>query len=118
MLGSMQPPGALAWPVADGGTGPADAATAAEAAELPRAPGVLPDGRVVLNTATEQELTKLPKVGPKRAAAIVALRQRMGRLRSVRDLLRVKGVGVRTLQRITPLVVLDPPVQAASDGGK
>lgn len=80
------------------------------------APGVLPDGRVVLNAASVDELCKLPKVGPKRAAAIVALRARMGRFRSVRDLLRVKGLGVRTLQKIAPMVVLDPPPEAGDAG--
>ena len=44
------------------------------------------------------------------AAENLALRQQLGgRFRRVRDLLRVRGIGYRTLKRIEPLVVLDPP---------
>jgi competence protein ComEA len=113
-LASIVATATLARPVdgADGGV-----AEPTDAAPLPRAGvGVLSDGRVVLNLANEDELRKLPKVGAKRAAAIVALRQRLGRFRSVRDLLRVKGIGLRTLQKIQPMVVLDPPADSADAG--
>ncbi len=74
-----------------------------------RAPGVTADGRIILNTASVDELVALPGVGKRRAAAIVALRKRLGRFRRVRDLLRVRGIGFRSLRKITPLVVVDPP---------
>ncbi|HNZ24038.1 MAG TPA: helix-hairpin-helix domain-containing protein [Polyangiaceae bacterium] len=83
-----------------------------------RAVGVLPDGRIVLNAASAEELCKLPGIGPARAAKIVELRGKLGGFRSVRQLLRVKGIGPRMLKRLTPLVVLDAPVQGESrDGG-
>jgi competence protein ComEA len=73
--------------------------------------GVLADGRVVLNEASETELTKLPGIGPTRARAILALRQRLTKFRAVEDLLRVKGIGRKMLRRLRPSVVLDrPPV--------
>jgi competence protein ComEA len=87
-------------------------------AEPPAAPGdagvdpgsgILPDGRVILNVASEEELTRLPGIGPSRARAIVALRQRLAKFRAVEDLLRVKGIGRKTLRRIKPSVVLDRP---------
>jgi competence protein ComEA len=78
-------------------------------------PGVTADGRVILNIATEDELTRLPGIGPVRARAIVALRQRLAKFRAVEDLLRVKGIGRKTLRRIKPNVVLDRPL--GSDGG-
>ncbi len=71
--------------------------------------GVLADGRIILNVATEEELTKLPGIGPSRARAILALRQRLAKFRAVEDLLRVKGIGRKTLRRIKPNVVLDRP---------
>jgi len=71
--------------------------------------GLLPDGRVVLNDATEADLTKLPGIGPSRAQAILALRQRLKRFRAVEDLLRVKGIGRKMLRRLRPSVVLDRP---------
>jgi competence protein ComEA len=74
-----------------------------------RPPAVTPDGRVVLNLATEAELVKLPGVGRKRAQAILRLRKRLRRFRSLRQLLRVRGIGFRLLKRIKKHVVLDPP---------
>jgi len=70
-------------------------------------PGILPDGRVVLNVADEEALKTLPGIGPKRAQAILALRQRLVRFRAVEDLLRVKGIGRKTLAKIKPKVVLN-----------
>lgn len=72
-------------------------------------PGVLADGRVVLNLATAAELLRLPGVGAKRAEAIVQLRQRLGRFKRPSDLLRIKGIGRRTLERMLPLLVVDAP---------
>jgi competence protein ComEA len=73
------------------------------------APGVMADGRVVLNAASAEELTKLPGVGMKRAEAIVALRSKLKRFRQATDLLRVKGIGPRGLKRMLPHLVLDAP---------
>lgn len=91
---------------------PSDAGT-----EPPRTEsrGVLPDGRIVLNTASVEELCRLKGIGPARAKKIVALRERLGRYRSVRQLLRVRGIGPLTLQRLRPKLVLDAP--EASDAG-
>jgi len=80
------------------------------------AAGILADGRIILNVASEEELMKLPGIGPSRARAILALRQRLAKFRAVEDLLRVKGIGRKTLRRIKPNVVLDRPVVA--DGTK
>jgi competence protein ComEA len=98
---------------------PADppAAATGDAGAEPAA-GVLPDGRIILNVASEDELTKLPGIGPSRARAIVALRQRLAKFRAVEDLLRVKGIGRKTLRRIKPNVVLDRPTAGSgSDRG-
>ncbi|MDF2693710.1 MAG: competence protein ComEA helix-hairpin-helix repeat protein [Labilithrix sp.] len=67
------------------------------------------DDPVYVNVASAEELRRLPGVGPKRADAIVALRQRMGRFQRVEDLLRVKGVGRATLRKWRPLLRLDAP---------
>jgi competence ComEA-like helix-hairpin-helix protein len=82
-----------------------------------RAAGVLPDGRVVLNAATAEDLCRLPGIGPARAAKIVELRAKLGGFRSVRQLLRVRGIGPRTLKRLSPLLVLDAPSAPEKDGG-
>jgi competence protein ComEA len=71
-----------------------------------------PDDPVVLNTATADDLRRLPGVGEKRAALILALRTQLGRFRAVEDLLKVKGIGRATLKRLRPLVRLDAPPSA------
>lgn len=65
------------------------------------------DDPVTLNTATLEDLERLPGIGPKRAAAILELRQKLGRFRQVEDLMRVKGVGRATLKKLRPIVRLD-----------
>ena len=79
-------------------------------------PGVTADGKVVLNQATAEELRKLPRVGAKRAQAIVELRQRLGRFRQATDLLRVRGIGRKTLRLMLPVLVLDAPKPADAPG--
>jgi competence protein ComEA len=60
------------------------------------------------------DLRRLPGIGEKRATAILALRARLGRLRAIEDLMKVKGIGRATLKRLRPLVRLD----GLSDAGK
>jgi competence protein ComEA len=78
----------------------------------PSTPTVLPDGRIVLNSATPKELTTLPGIGQKRAEAIIALRTRLKGFRKLSDLLRVKGIGVKSLKKLEPKVVLDVPTES------
>jgi competence protein ComEA len=63
---------------------------------------------VVLNLADATELQRLPGVGAKRAEAIVQLRTRLGGFQRANDLLRIKGIGPRTLERMLPHLTLDP----------
>lgn len=79
---------------------PAPAATSSATAS-PSASGV-----VDVNTAGEEQLVLLPGIGPTKARAILAARQRMGRFRRVEDLLRVRGIGRATLRRIRNMVSL------------
>ncbi|WP_437904822.1 helix-hairpin-helix domain-containing protein [Sorangium sp. So ce327] len=104
------PPQATSEPGADAGAAavepppPGDGGTGA-----PAGGGVTADGKVVLNLATEADLRRLPGVGPAKAAAILALRAKLKRFRKIDDLLRVKGLGRRSLKRLRPLVLVDPP---------
>jgi len=81
----------------------------AEPPRAPPSPGLTPDGKVILNTAGVDDFTRLPGVGPRRAEAIVELRKRLKRFRSPNDLLRVRGIGVKSLKRMLPHLVLDAP---------
>jgi len=68
-----------------------------------------PSEPVYLNHASADELRRLPGCGPKRADAIIAMRQRMGRFQRVEDLLRIKGIGRAAVRKWRPLVRLDAP---------
>jgi competence ComEA-like helix-hairpin-helix protein len=58
------------------------------------------------NHASDEELNRLPGVGPALAARIVAERERGGPFRTTADLRRVPGIGARTLERLTPHLAL------------
>ena len=60
--------------------------------------------RINVNTATTKELEKLPGIGPVLARRIVEYRQQHGYFRQLSDLLLVRGIGPKTLQRIAPYV--------------
>lgn len=61
-----------------------------------------------INTATLAELDSLPGIGPSKAAAIIAARQRRP-FRRLQDLLRVPGIGRATLERLAPFLAFDLP---------
>ncbi len=81
--------GAPPPPLVDGGG--ADPAGVAD-------PSAAPDGpppKLDLNAATAADLEALPGIGPVLAQAILDHRRRLGRFRSVEDLLGVRGIGER-----------------------
>ena len=57
-----------------------------------------------VNTAPAAQIEKLPGVGKKSAAAIVAYRTEKGEFKTPKDLLKVKGIGKKTLEKIQNLV--------------
>jgi len=59
-----------------------------------------------LNTATADQLERLPGIGPVTAARIVEDRNRRGPFSDVEALERVKGVGPKTVEKIRSRVVL------------
>ena len=71
----------------------------------------LPAGSINLNTATASELQRLPRIGPKMAARILAHREAHGPFRRVQDLVQVRGIGTKTLARLAPYLVVEEPEQ-------
>jgi len=65
-------------------------------------------GQVNINEATQASLVLLPGVGPKRAKAIITLRQKRPFRRAV-QLRRIRGIGRRTLMKMLPFVRLQGP---------
>jgi competence protein ComEA len=95
----------------------ASAAAGQEGAPQAPSAGIAPDGKVILNLAALEDLRRLPGVGPKRAQAILALREKLGRFRRSTDLLRIKGIGVKSLKKLEAHFVLDPPAPKPEPGG-
>ena len=68
-----------------------------------------------LNTATVEQLQKLPGIGPTTAKAIVRFREKSGPFRRVEDLLVIRGITKKKLKKMRPYVTIKPvPQQAES----
>lgn len=72
-------------------------------------------GVVNVNTASAEELSLLPGVGPARARAIVELRQQRGGFKRVEDLLEVKGIGEASLAKLKPYLALEGKSTLSAD---
>ncbi len=80
-------------------------------AELPEeevpARATLSPGCVDINTATFEQLTSLPGIGPVTAEKILRFRNESGPFERAEDLLEVKGIGPKKLARIRPYLRVD-----------
>lgn len=93
-----------------------DRSPAVAPATLPAPPARLPaptppaavGTRLDLNRASQQDLERLPGIGPGLATRILDSRAQRGIFGSVDDLRRVRGVGDLTLARLRPLVSIGP----------
>jgi comEA protein len=59
-----------------------------------------------LNSATLEQLTTLPGIGPRTAERILERRESNGPFHQVSDLTKVKGIGKRTLERLLPHITV------------
>ncbi len=64
-----------------------------------------------LNTATVEQLQQLPGIGPTTAKAIVRFREKSGPFRRVEDLLAIRGITKRKLEKLRPYVTVEPAKQ-------
>lgn len=111
-------PGELAWTppgtVVPAGAGAVrDAVAEALEREARASTPLAPGERIDPNSAPEEELRRLPRVGPATARAIVEERAR-GRFGRPEDLKRVPGIGEVTASRLAPHLSFpgQPPVAA------
>ena len=63
-------------------------------------------GKIDINHATAAQLDALPGIGAAKAEAIVADRAQNGLFKSADDLLRVKGIGPKLLDKMKSFIVL------------
>lgn len=62
-----------------------------------------------VNSASHEALQFLPGIGPKLADAIIKSRKVDGPFREAGDLLRVKGIGVKKLEKMIPYLRFNSP---------
>ncbi len=66
-------------------------------------------GTLDLNTATVDQLTMLPGIGPAKAERIVSWRRKHGPFRRTADLRRVSGFGFKTFKRLEAYLAITGP---------
>ena len=79
---------------------------AAEQAAKAKKSAVL-EGKLNVNTATSEQLAMLPGIGEATAKNIMDYRTQNGNFKAVDDLLKVKGIGEKTLEKTKGYVILD-----------
>lgn len=60
-----------------------------------------------LNRASEDELTAIPGIGKAMARRIVEFREEHGPFRRVEDLLKVRGIGEKSFEKMRPFVKVE-----------
>ena len=63
--------------------------------------------QVNINTASVEQLTGLTGIGPSHAAGIVEYRQKNGPFKNAEDLMRVSGIGPRTIEKNQGLILVE-----------
>lgn len=63
--------------------------------------------KININTASKEQLTELPGVGPAIADNIIAFRQENGRFEKIEDIMNVSGIGDAKFKRLKDLITVD-----------
>jgi competence protein ComEA len=62
------------------------------------------ENAININTASREELEKLPNIGEKTAEKIIEHRTRFGSFRRIENLMLVEGISDKKFRRIRPLI--------------
>jgi len=62
--------------------------------------------KININTANKNELTKIKGIGPSKADKIIAFREKVGKFEKKEDLLQIKGIGEKTLEKMSNQITL------------
>jgi competence ComEA-like helix-hairpin-helix protein len=68
-----------------------------------------PDKPVNLNTATSEQLQQVPGIGPVTAGKILQMRKTYGPFKSVDDLLAIRGLGAKRLDKMRKYLAVGKP---------
>ncbi|HUU37341.1 MAG TPA: helix-hairpin-helix domain-containing protein [Candidatus Desulfaltia sp.] len=63
-------------------------------------------GKVNINTASLEELQKLPRIGPQIAQRILDYRKENGSFKRIEDMLKVRGVGEKMFEQLKDLITV------------
>lgn len=72
-----------------------------------------PPKPVNINTATSEELQQVPGIGPATAEKILQMRKSYGSFKSVDDLLAIKGIGKKRLDKMRKYLTVGKPAAAS-----
>jgi len=72
---------------------------------------------VNINTATSQELQQVPGIGPATAEKILQMRKSYGAFKSVDDLLAIRGLGPKRLEKMRKYLTVGKAVAPKSPQG-
>ena len=92
------------WTVLPDDAAPAEADAVVETSARRSSGRKPPPVRTNLNTATAEQLQRLPRIGPALAGRILEYRRQHGRFGSAAELTEVRGIGDRTMERLAPWV--------------
>ena len=67
---------------------------------------------VNINTATSEELQQVPGIGPATAEKILQMRKSYGAFKSVDDLLAIRGLGPKRLEKMRRYLTVGKPAAA------
>lgn len=73
-----------------------------------------PPKPVNINTATSEELQQVPGIGPATAEKILQMRKSYGAFKSVDDLLAIRGLGPKRLEKMRKYLTVGKPAPAKS----
>jgi competence protein ComEA len=68
---------------------------------------------VNINTATSEELQQVPGIGPATAEKILQMRKSYGAFKSVDDLLAIRGIGKKRLDKMRKYLTVGKPTAAS-----
>jgi competence protein ComEA len=66
-----------------------------------------PAKKIDINSASVQELQKLPQIGAAVAQRIVDYRAKHGKFAKIEEIMKVKGIGEKTFLKLKPLITVE-----------
>lgn len=73
-----------------------------------------PERPVNLNTANSEQLQQVPGIGPATAGKILQMRRTYGTFKSVDDLLAIRGLGAKRLDKMRKYLTVGKPAASKS----